>query len=104
MSRYTGHLLRSLETRFSSLTIPTAAVRRHQRDQSNSCKPNRNKLSFRLFDVFLRTWHLGITAFGGPPVHYTIIHCRFVENQDDYAPWLDERMVNLATRLYNTCH
>jgi hypothetical protein len=101
MPKYTGHLLESLEALFPNITSPLLAVLRYQRDQENSCKSNRNGLGFRLFDIFLRTWHLGITAFGGPPVHYTIIHRRFVEGQDGYAPWMDERSVNSAACLIN---
>lgn len=33
----------------------------------------------RLLAVFHRTWDLGLTAFGGPPVHFTILHRRFVQ-------------------------
>ncbi|KAL2842791.1 chromate transporter-domain-containing protein [Aspergillus pseudodeflectus] len=44
-------------------------------------------LSSRLLDVFLRTWDLGFTAFGGPPVHFQILHKRFVEKEK----WVDEQ-------------
>ncbi|KAG8732670.1 hypothetical protein FRC11_011654 [Ceratobasidium sp. 423] len=30
-------------------------------------------------DILLRTFDLGFTAFGGPPVHFQILHKRFVE-------------------------
>ena len=86
MAESDGQLAR---TGFSSLFIPPGSVRLYQRDQDNSCTANRNTLSFRLLDVFLRTWHLGATSFGGPPVHYAIIHRQFVEEHNDYAPWLD---------------
>ncbi|KAJ6142837.1 hypothetical protein N7471_002290 [Penicillium samsonianum] len=48
-------------------------------------------LSSRLLDVFLRTWDLGFTAFGGPPVHFQILHSRFVEGQGDKEKWVDEQ-------------
>jgi hypothetical protein len=48
-------------------------------------------LSSRLLDVFLRTWDLGFTAFGGPPVHFQILHKRFVEKEK----WVDEQTVRL---------
>ncbi|CAE6443169.1 unnamed protein product [Rhizoctonia solani] len=32
-----------------------------------------------LWDVLLRTFDLGFTAFGGPPAHFQILHQRFVE-------------------------
>ena len=44
----------------------------------------------RLLDVFLRTWYLGFTSFGGPVVHFQIFHRLFVEDQN---PWLDEQTV-----------
>ncbi|KAL3476609.1 chromate transporter-domain-containing protein [Aspergillus californicus] len=44
-------------------------------------------LGSRLQDVFLRTWDLGFTSFGGPPVHFQILHARFVEKEK----WVDEQ-------------
>ncbi|KAL2846411.1 chromate transporter-domain-containing protein [Aspergillus pseudoustus] len=44
-------------------------------------------LGSRLLDVFLKTWDLGFTAFGGPPVHFQILHKRFVEKEK----WVDEQ-------------
>lgn len=67
------------------------AVREYQRDVDNVCRPNTQNLSFRLADVFLRTWDLGFTAFGGPPVHFQILHQRFVESRGAYAAWIDEQ-------------
>lgn len=43
----------------------------------------------RLKVVFLRTWDLGLTSFGGPPVHFHIYHRRFVEKHK----WIDEQTV-----------
>ena len=68
-------------------------VRDYSRDHRNSLKANRSSLPQRLFDVFLRVWDLGFTAFGGPPVHFQIIHRRFVDGKGGYAPWLDEQTV-----------
>ena len=45
-----------------------------------------------LLDVFLRTWYLGFTSFGGPVVHFQIFHRMFVEGQN---PWLDEQTVRV---------
>ncbi|KAJ4299817.1 hypothetical protein N0V90_005063 [Kalmusia sp. IMI 367209] len=42
---------------------------------------NHASLAVRLADVFARTWDLGFTAFGGPPVHFQILHGRFVEGR-----------------------
>ncbi|CAI7653066.1 unnamed protein product [Penicillium crustosum] len=50
-----------------------------------------NPLSSRLLDIFLRTWDLGFTAFGGPPVHFQILHSRFVEGKSDKEKWVDEQ-------------
>ncbi|KAJ7195354.1 chromate transporter-domain-containing protein [Mycena pura] len=41
-------------------------------------------------EVFLRTWDLGFTAFGGPPAHFQILHRRFVDGADD-SQWIDEQ-------------
>jgi hypothetical protein len=49
-------------------------------------------LSTRLLEVFLRTWDLGFTAFGGPPVHFKIIYNRFVEGKGG-SKWIDEQTV-----------
>ncbi|KAF6838353.1 transporter YwrB [Colletotrichum plurivorum] len=38
--------------------------------------------------VFRYNWHLGFTAFGGPPVHFKILHDRFVKR----LQWIDEQM------------
>ncbi|QDS72017.1 hypothetical protein FKW77_001993 [Venturia effusa] len=52
-------------------------------------------LGERLLDASLRTWDLGFTGFGGPPVHFRIIHQRFVEGMGlrggKRAPWIDEQ-------------
>jgi hypothetical protein len=53
----------------------------------------RTSLSDRLLDVFLRTWDLGFTAFGGPPVHFQILHQRFVEGKSGKERWVDEQTV-----------
>ncbi|KAH8110549.1 chromate transporter [Phellopilus nigrolimitatus] len=40
----------------------------------------------RLTVVFSKTWDLGFTSFGGPPVHFQIFHQRFVEKYK----WIDD--------------
>src|ERR1700753_1393622 len=64
-------------------------------DRSKSTK----SLSSRLVDVFLRTWDLGFTAFGGPPVHFQILHRRFVEGKGGRLKWIDEQTVCKAIYL-----
>lgn len=65
--------------------------RRH--DESRQNNRNENSLARRLIDVFLRTWDLGFTAFGGPPVHFQILHARFVEGKGGKEKWVDEKTV-----------
>lgn len=72
------------------------AARDHTRDQRTALQANQAKLGHRLADVFLRTWDLGFTAFGGPPVHFQIIHRRFVEGRGGKAPWIDEQTVSVG--------
>ena len=68
-------------------------VRDASRDRRNALKANRSHLGLRIFDVFLRTWDLGFTAFGGPPVHFKIFRNRFVLGSGGNAPWIDEQTV-----------
>jgi hypothetical protein len=73
------------------------AVKDSSKDHRNALQANHAKLGHRLLDVFLRTWDLGFTAFGGPPVHFKIIHQRFVEvKEGGKAPWIDEQTVSRA--------
>lgn len=60
---------------------------------------NRKSLPSRLVDVFLRTWDLGFTAFGGPPVHFQILHSRFVEGEGGKEKWVDEQTVRTFSRI-----
>jgi hypothetical protein len=70
------------------------SVYEYQKDANNAGKPNTHHLLFRLADVFLRTWDLGFTAFGGPPVHFQILYQRFVESKGGYAAWVDKQTVS----------
>ncbi|OBT54304.1 hypothetical protein VE04_05933 [Pseudogymnoascus sp. 24MN13] len=47
-----------------------------------------SKVWDRAVDVVAANWHLGFTAFGGPPVHFQILHKKFVEKYE----WVDEQM------------
>jgi hypothetical protein len=44
-------------------------------------------------------WDLGFTAFGGPPVHFQILHRRFVEGKgfQGGSKWLDEQTVSSSS-------
>lgn len=45
-------------------------------------------LSRQALDVFKANWHLGFTSFGGPPVHFKILHDKFVTK----LKWIDEQV------------
>ncbi|KAH8600982.1 chromate transporter-domain-containing protein [Bisporella sp. PMI_857] len=45
-------------------------------------------LDTRLWEVFQYGWHLGFTAFGGPPVHFKILYDKYVTK----LGWVDEQM------------
>lgn len=66
--------------------------------ESHASNP-RKSLSSRLIDVFQRTWDLGFTAFGGPPVHFQILHQRFVEGKKGKERWVDEQTVRHLFRV-----
>ncbi|KAF4987427.1 hypothetical protein F66182_16755, partial [Fusarium sp. NRRL 66182] len=66
-------------------------IARHKSRRNAQTETNGEEtLSGRLLDVFLRTWDLGFTAFGGPPVHFGIFHQRFVEGKTGKR-WVDEQ-------------
>jgi hypothetical protein len=74
-----------------SLGTLLRALRSHDRDR-RAYAANNDKLLLRFQDVLYRTWDLGFTAFGGPPVHFRILHQRFVDGQGK-TPWIDEQTV-----------
>ena len=78
----------------SILRRGTRSIRadRDTADDSGAPYEHTPKLATRLVDVFLRTYDLGFTAFGGPPVHYQIFHRRFVDGLGK-TPWIDEETV-----------
>jgi hypothetical protein len=61
-------------------------------DPSHAYRANNDKLVLRIQDVLFRTWDLGFTAFGGPPVHFRILYGRFVDCERK-IPWIDEQTV-----------
>ena len=75
------------------------ALSRQTRDQSTSPQGNHEALSTRLADVFFRTWDLGFTAFGGPPVHFQILRQRFVEGRGGKEKWVEEQTVSWTIYL-----
>lgn len=68
-------------------------ARSRTRNVRSALHANNDKLGHRLLDVFLRTWDLGFVGFGGPPVHFQIIHRRFVEGGEGKPTWIDEQTV-----------
>ncbi|OAL56718.1 chromate ion transporter-like protein [Pyrenochaeta sp. DS3sAY3a] len=58
-----------------------------------SLQANTGKLGWRLAEVCARMWDLGFTSFGGPPVHFQILHRRFVEGEGfgGGSKWIDEQ-------------
>jgi hypothetical protein len=86
LSRYVGSI-RSLKGKWRS----HADSRRNEGNEGN--EGNGPPLARRMVDVFLRTWDLGFTAFGGPPVHFQILHGRFVEGKGGKEKWVDEQTV-----------
>lgn len=79
------------DTRQSLRVLRSLITRKWTEAQSTQ---EAQSLSSRLLDVFLRTWDLGFTAFGGPPVHFQIIYARFVEGKGG-AKWIDEQTVTI---------
>lgn len=64
-------------------------------EPSSDVRGNNDTLADRLLDVFFRMWDLGFTSFGGPPVHFQILHRRFVEGKGVAGrKWLDEQAVS----------
>ncbi|KAI1125779.1 chromate transporter-domain-containing protein [Nemania abortiva] len=45
-------------------------------------------LGGRSEEMFKASWHMGFTSFGGPPVHFTIFHEKFVHK----LGWIDEQI------------
>ncbi|KAL6712506.1 hypothetical protein ACN47E_000383 [Coniothyrium glycines] len=77
-----------------ALSSIISSLRAHTRARRTaSLQPNTDKLEWRLLEVFSRMWDLGFTAFGGPPVHFQILHHRFVDGVgfNGGTKWLDEQ-------------
>lgn len=81
----------ALSSQLSSLRALRRRVKASARADPE--RSSRKSLPYRLVDVFLRTWDLGFTAFGGPPVHFQILHSRFVEGEGGKEKWVDEQTV-----------
>jgi hypothetical protein len=80
-----------------SLSSIISSLRAHTRSQrNNSFQANTELLRWRLAEMFVRTWDLGFTAFGGPPVHFQILHRRFVQGVGfgGESKWIDEQTVS----------
>jgi hypothetical protein len=80
-----------------SLSSIIRSLRAHTRSQrNNSFQANTETLRWRLAEMFVRTWDLGFTAFGGPPVHFQVLHRRFVQGVGfgGGSKWIDEQTVS----------
>jgi len=84
-----ANIPRQLSSQFSRLR----ELARRPPSNTTPFQGNHNTLPNRLVDVFLRTWDLGFTAFGGPPVHFQILHQRFVDGKGGKQKWVDEETV-----------
>lgn len=51
---------------------------------------NTDPLIQRLHEVFIRTWDLGLTGFGGPAAQFLTFRRRFAESSDQRKPWVNE--------------
>ncbi|KAL7822267.1 chromate transporter domain-containing protein [Trichoderma gracile] len=47
-----------------------------------------NRYGQRAAEILAAEWHLGFTAFGGPPVHFKIFHDKFVNK----LKWVDDQL------------
>jgi len=82
--------------------MPLADIYHVLRESSRRQPGNREKLRDRLLDVFLRTWDLGFTAFGGPNVHFQIFYQRFIDTGGAKTPWADEQTVSDSLASFNS--
>jgi hypothetical protein len=83
----------------ASLILPVSlmTVTRSESDLHFNVRVGRSRapmlslLNSNLLAIFVRTWYLGFTSFGGPVVHFQIFHRMLVEAQN---PWIDEQNVS----------
>jgi hypothetical protein len=89
-----AHDLNSIEQTMPLHSI-ISSLRRSRRD-APSLQANTETLRWRLLEIFMRMWDLGFTSFGGPPVHFQILHRRFVEGVgvQGGSKWLDYQTVS----------
>ena len=93
----------TLSSRIAELRALSRRVRASSRtEHPEGLHPEKISLPHRLLDVFLRTWDLGFTAFGGPPVHFQILHSRFVEGKGGKEKWVDEQTVRKTMHYKKT--
>ena len=74
------------------LSAVRSLIHQRRRRHNNQSDALPKSLISRLGDILVRTWDLGFTAFGGPPVHFQIFHQRFVEGKGG-EKWVDEQTV-----------
>ncbi|KAH7201456.1 chromate transporter-domain-containing protein [Fusarium oxysporum] len=54
----------------------------------NNWEYTARRVGRRTWETIQVNWHLGFTAFGGPPVHFKIFHDKFVSKLN----WIDEQL------------
>lgn len=81
-----------------SLTGFITSLRAHRQAQHHNdlFQGDTEKLQWRYLELLSRTFDLGFTAFGGPPVHFQILHRRFVDGVGfgGGSKWIDEQTVS----------
>ena len=99
MTRYATSIIADelqLPAPFSKYLSSIRRLQSQRRErQVNNQSPEKN-LWARTTGVLVRTWDLGFTAFGGPAVHFQILHRRFVEGVGGKEKWVDEQTVSSA--------
>ena len=87
-------IIHRVNTATMSLQSIFRTLKNYNHGHRSPHEANNEKLLSRFLDVFSRTWDLGFTAFGGPPVHFRILYQRFVDGEGK-TPWIDEQTVRL---------
>ncbi|KAL2869424.1 putative chromate ion transporter [Aspergillus lucknowensis] len=72
-------------------TLRTLSSRFQRRAHSSPESHEDGSILSTLNDVFRKTWHLGLTSFGGLGVHFQTLHSKFVEAGNGKEGWIDEQ-------------
>lgn len=59
---------------------------------NNMSRSNRrHSINHDLLDMLKHNWHLGITSFGGPAVHFQIVRRKIITLKSMHVEWNDKR-------------